>query len=290
MKTTLRRSFALLALAAAATLPAHAHRAWMLPSATVLSGKEPWVTIDAAVSNDLFYFEHQPMRLDGLDITAPDGSKVKAENAATGRYRSTFDVKLAQQGTWRIAIVNRGMFASFKVGTETKRLRGTAESLAKEIPANATELNVTQNLGRIEVFVTAGKPTTQALAPTGEGLEMVPVTHPNDLVVGGTAKFRFVLDGKPAANLAVTVIPGGIRYRDKLHEESFTTDAEGEIAIKWATPGMHWIEAAPPRPAGGPGGAGGPGAAAPRPQGPAGTLAAPIRRASYVATVEVLPE
>ena len=76
--------------------PATAHRLWMLPSATVLSGGDQWVTVDAAVSNDLFYFEHQPLRLDTLAVTAPDGSSAKPENLATGKYRSTFDLHLAQ--------------------------------------------------------------------------------------------------------------------------------------------------------------------------------------------------
>jgi hypothetical protein len=35
-------------------VPAQAHRAWLLPSATVLSGTDAWVTVDAAISNDLF--------------------------------------------------------------------------------------------------------------------------------------------------------------------------------------------------------------------------------------------
>ena len=56
-KTSLWRAAALaVSLSVALPMAAHAHRAWMLPSATVLSGNEPWVTVDAAVSNDLFYF------------------------------------------------------------------------------------------------------------------------------------------------------------------------------------------------------------------------------------------
>ena len=51
-------------------LSAQAHRAWMLPSATVLSGDEVWVTVDAAVSNDLFYFEHFPLRIANLGAAA----------------------------------------------------------------------------------------------------------------------------------------------------------------------------------------------------------------------------
>ena len=58
-----------------------------------------WVTIDAATSNDLFFFDHNPMRLDNLKISAPDGTAVKAENAS-GEFRSTFDVPLNEPGTY----------------------------------------------------------------------------------------------------------------------------------------------------------------------------------------------
>lgn len=273
------------ALAAAAllpSLPAHAHRAWLLPSATVLSGDDIWVTVDAAISNDLFYFEHHPMRLEGLQVLAPDGTPAKVEHSNTGRYRSTFDVRLAQPGTYRISMVGDSMMASFRAGGEVKRMRGTRESFARDIPADAQGLSVTQVQSRNEVFVTAGRPTTKALEPTGRGLELVPVTHPNDLVAGSTATFRFILDGQPAAGLDVAVIPGGIRYRDKLEEQNFKTDAQGEVKITWPGPGMYWLNAAPPRPAG-----------AQRPDAssePPGTLDKPRRRVSYTTTLEVLPQ
>ncbi|PZX24615.1 conserved hypothetical protein; putative exported protein [Cupriavidus phytorum] len=234
---------AVLALAALAPLAAHAHRQWLLPSATVLSGSDPWVTVDAAVSNDLFYFEHVPMRLDNLQVTAPDGSAVKAQNAATGKYRSTFDLHLTQPGTYRVAVVNNGLFASYKVDGQPKRWRGSAENFAREVPANAQDLQVTQAEGRIESFVTAGKPSDKGLRTVGRGLELAPITHPNDLVAGDTASFRLLLDGKPASNLKVAVVPGGIRYRDQLQEFSATTDADGKFSVKWPAAGMYWMEA-----------------------------------------------
>ena len=120
----------------------------MLPSATVLSGSDLWVTVDAAISNDLFYFEHNPIRLDNLAITAPDGSPVKAENASTGKFRSTFDVPLAQPGTYKIAVVNDMAAAMYEDGGETKRWRGAAEALAREVPAGAKNLQVSRTHSR----------------------------------------------------------------------------------------------------------------------------------------------
>ncbi|WP_339523022.1 DUF4198 domain-containing protein [Pseudomonas sp. EA_35y_Pfl2_R111] len=276
-----------LTLAICLPLSAQAHRAWMLPSATVLSGEDPWVTVDAAISNDLFYFEHFSMHIAGvgdvstqpagqrarqaatLRVIAPDGSEVKPQNGAIGRYRSTFDLHLTEKGTYKLAIANSGLFASWKEGKENKRWMGKAEDFAKQVPANAAELKVAQNSSRMEVFVTSGNPTTSVLKTTGVGLELAPITHPNDLFAGEAAEFSLLLDGKPAAGVEVSVIPGGNRYRDELGEIKTTSDANGKISITWPNAGMYWLEAELKTSEG---------------------ISAPAteRRASYSATLEVL--
>jgi uncharacterized GH25 family protein len=250
-----------LTLAVCLPLSAQAHRAWMLPSATVLSGEDPWITVDAAISNDLFYFEHFPMRLKDigdistqpagqrarqpavLKVMAPDGSEVKPQNGAIGRYRTTFDVHLLQKGTYKLAIANQGLFASWKENGEAKRWMGEPEAFAKQVPAQADELKVTQHNGRMEVFVTSGAPTETVLKPTGQGLELAPLTHPNDLFAGEAADFVMLLDGQPAADVEISVIPGGNRYRDDLGEINTRTDAKGKFSVTWPNAGMYWLEA-----------------------------------------------
>lgn len=277
MKIRLLVAGAIAALACSGT--AQAHRQWMLPSSTVLSGTDSWVTVDAAVSNDLFYFEHFPMSTDDIAVIRPDGSAGQIENAAKGRYRSTFDVHLTQPGTWRIARDTTGVMGSYMLNGKRERLpRGTTKAtLAKAIPAGATDVQTTESLGRNEIFVTLGAPTTTVFKTTGAGLEMMPVTHPNDLVSGEAATFQFLLDGKPASGLKVTVIPGGIRYRDALGQMDLTTGADGKLSVTWPEPGMYWLNASV-----GGGGEGGPG------EGQGANAATPQRRASYTTTLEVL--
>jgi len=272
MKTLLRPLCAAAALTAmlAAPMAAQAHRQWMLPSMTVLSGNDPWVTVDAAVSNDLFVFEHVPMRLDGLVITGPDGAAVAHQNAATGKYRSTFDVQLSKPGTYRIASVGDGVMASYKLAGEQKRWRGTVANLATAIPAGATDVRIVHSQRRIETFATVGEPTTEALAPTGKGLELAAVTHPNDLFAGETVQFRLLLDGQPAAGVEVTVIRGAGRYRDDPGEMKLTTAADGLLEISWDEPGMYWMEA--------------------EVRGGKSSIEGAERMAVYVGTLEVLPE
>jgi uncharacterized GH25 family protein len=239
IRTSIR---ALGALAFCATLgtPAQAHNLWLLPSSTVMSSPQ-WVTVDAAVSNDLFYFNHVPLALDNLVVVAPDGSKTEAQNKHRGKLRSVFDLQLDKPGTWRIAVVNRGLFASYRLEGQPKRWRGNPDQLASQIPAGATDLQVTESLGRVETFVTVGNPT--AFEATGQGLELVADSHPNDLFSGESTSFRLLLDGKPAADIEVSVIPGGTRYRDGLDEIKLKTDAEGRIKLSWPKPGLYWLEA-----------------------------------------------
>ncbi len=245
-----------------AMMPVDAHRRWLLPSATVLSGEEETVSVDAASSNGLFYFEHRASGLDDLVVTDPEGATVEANIIGSGAYRSVFDVPLKKQGTYRIALASEGVFGSYMLNGERQRVRGANP----EIPEGATEVNINPVSSRVETFVTLGAPNETALQATGKGLELLPVTHPNDLVVGEAAQLKFVLDGAPVAGLEVEFVKGDTRYRDDAGIRTFTTDADGMIEVSVDEPGMYYLEAS---------------------QGP--ERGEPGRRASYVAVLEFLP-
>ncbi len=257
LKTSLSLAAAFLAFAA----PATAHRGWLLPSATIFSGSEDWVTVDAAASNDLFFPDHRPASTDNIKVWAPDGTEGKIENAATGRVRSTFDVQLNKPGTWKIGTVQSGVSGSFKADGVEYRLGGRrgpggpggpggqgaggegprSVNSVDEIPANATDINITESGSRNEIFVTAGEPTETVYQPSGKGLEMVPVTHPAELVQGEPARFRFLVDGQPVPALKVTIVPGGKRYRDGDGAMEVTTGADGVATVDFPEAGMFWL-------------------------------------------------
>jgi uncharacterized GH25 family protein len=112
-----------------------------------------------------------------------------------------------------------------------------------DIPANATDLDLTETSSRNEFFVTAGEPTEATFRPANKGLEFVPVTLPTDLVSNEPGKFRFLVDGKPAAGIKVEVIPGGRRYRQTDLSQELTTDANGTVTVKWPVAGFFWLNA-----------------------------------------------
>lgn len=244
-KSVLRTAAAAAVLAL--PLAAEAHKAWFAPSKTVLSVGQ-WVTVDAGTATQPFVRDHNALNLDNLVITAPDGSTVAPENAAKGKLRSTFDLPLLQAGTYRIAVVNSGITASWDDNGQTRRWppRGTPftpEGFAREVPAKAKDLKVTQNLSRLETYVSAGAPSATALKSTGKGLELAAETRVNDLYMGEEATFQFLLDGKPAAGVEVELIADGAQYRNAIGEVVLKTDADGRVKLHWTQPGLHYLSA-----------------------------------------------
>jgi len=270
MKVLTKLTAAALALAVVAPTSAMAHRAWMLPSATVLSGDDSWITVDAAISNDLFYFNHHAMAPDSIEVTAPDGTTVAKENVAQGKFRSTFDVHLTKEGTYRLATSNENVMARYTVDGKRGVWRGPVAKFSKDVlPKNAENVEIRQSSRRVETFVTLGKPSE--VKPLGKGLELVSTTHPNDLFSGESATFQVLLDGKPAQGAKVSFVAGGERYRTEPEAMNFTADGEGKLTVTWAEPGAYWVDAS-------------------YEDGKTSIPEAKLRQAEYIATLEVLPQ
>ncbi|MBK1832261.1 DUF4198 domain-containing protein [Verrucomicrobiaceae bacterium R5-34] len=273
MKKTIKTTALATALIGCAIQPALSHRAWLLPSTTVLSGENTWVTFDAAVSNNLFFANHRGVDPESVQVIGPDGKAASIQNASQGHFRSTFDLELSQEGTYQIFSGRDGLSAMWKEGDERKRWRGTAEELAKEGLAKKEGVRLSENVSRVVTFVTSGKPNKEALKPTGKGLEIVFThNHPNDLFAGEEATFTLHLNGKPAAATEVTLVKGNDRFRNDAGEVKVTTNEKGEFSITWKEAGRYWINASVSADGGEIDGV-------------------PLsKRSSYTATLEVLPE
>lgn len=278
MKNRLLPSLMVLSAVAVSLLmpmTAQAHRQWLLPASAQTDHREGWITIDAAVSEDLFNFDTNALDLDGLTIVGAAG-QVEPQNLFKGKTRSAFDLQLPKEGTYRVSKVNESVMANYKLNGEAKRWRGTEDKLKQEIPADAKELSITRTVARLETYVSRGTPDTAVLKAAGKGLEILPLTQPAELFAGEKASFRVLLEGQPVAGQVVAIVPGGVRYRGVLNEVTATTDSKGEFSVNWAAPGMYWLNASYPRmPEVAPG--------APRPE-------MPPKRFSTAVTLEVMPQ
>jgi hypothetical protein len=252
---------------------AQAHRPWMIANTGLIESDrgEAWATIDAAISESLFEPDFMPQKLDGLTVTGPDGITAPAPVADVGKHRSTVDIRLPRDGTYRITLAAVNVMGTYKLNGEMKRFRATEQTAKSAVPAGATDVRSMTVAQRQDTFVTLNKPTAAALKPTGAGLEMVALTNPTELRAGEKATFRFQLDGKPLAHFPFSLVPGGVKYRGTLNEVRLTTDANGAATFTLPAPNMIWLSASYP-------------ANAPR------GMDGPAKRYRYSATFEILPE
>ena len=269
---------------------AQADSPFIKPSSTSLSGNNNTVTFDAAGSDHVFALDHRPIQLATIRIVKPDGTPGATTNAVQQRFRSVFDVKLDQDGTWRVSSEQVMVGGTFMLDGQQRRVGGRGGpppgaggpgqggpgqggpggegrpggergpgmagpvgaggpggpgrlpfvALA-DIPANATDVHLTEMINKTETFVTVGAPTD--LKTEGKGLEFDPVTQPNALAQGETAKFRYLIDGKPASGVKVTVIADGVNYRENADALELVTGKDGMVAIKWPKAGLYWVGA-----------------------------------------------
>lgn len=217
-----------------------AHRAWILPSSTVLSGGETWVTFDACSSNNIFFVNHRPMRTDSITATAPDGKPVELQNLTEGALRTTFDLELKQEGTYAVGVIRSGLMAFWREGEERKRWTGTKEELISQAITKKEGVRISDGGSAIISYVTLGKPSP--VTSTGKGLEVTfKDSHPNDLFAKETSNLVFQLNGQPAANLEVSIIRDGDRYRNDVEEIKLKTNEKGECSVTWPVAGRYWL-------------------------------------------------
>lgn len=227
---------------------AQAHKRWLLPSNFSVSEYQ-WITVDASVSNNLFYPDRR-WPLDGIKVFDPNGDEQGIENAIEGKRRSVFDVNLDKDGTYKIGVKGDMYFASYpnpdyKEGErENIRIRAwSLDDLAEKVPSNVENVDYARAINRLETYVTVGAPTKDVFKLEKSGLEYVPVTHPNDLYQGEKGEFQFMVDGEPTEGVEVVIVWDGTRYRDQENELTVTTDAEGKVLVDLEQAGRFLIEA-----------------------------------------------
>lgn len=239
-----------LAVAGAA---AAAHMPYLKP--TTFTPHREFVTVESAMSADMFFLPDFPIRGDGdYWATGPSGETVKATSATVHKEFAVAEVALPGPGTYRLSTGERpGRATKFaRIDGEWKMVRpagapggrGVDESA---VPAGAETMTST-GYTRAEAYVTRGAPDRGALKPTGKGLELEPVTHPNEIYAGEAFKFRLLNDGQAAGDVAFAIYRAGDQHAEKRYTYSAKTDAAGAAAVTFDQAGIYVLVASyPPR-------------------------------------------
>ena len=232
---------------------ASSHDRWILPSHFNVSAESEeivWITSDVSASNQVFMMD-KPFSASDVRVLQPNGKPTSPSSSYTGGRKSVFDVQLMQDGTYKFEKeVSPRYFSQYKVkGKEgVVRSRMDKKATTAAMPKGAYELESSLNVSRVETYVTRNKPTEEVLKPKGEYLELVPVTHPADIIENEAATLQFVFDGKPVEGVKVAIMKDGSLYRNKPEEIEFTSDKDGKVSMILPSAGRYLLHAAIERP------------------------------------------
>ncbi|MGF6416875.1 putative GH25 family protein [Stenotrophomonas sp. AN71] len=234
MKTAFLMATAALALAV--SLPASAHTPYLVPS-NVAPRAGQTIALDASFAETFFVPE---AAFDGsqFTVTGPDGAEAPLPSQVM-KTRTVAEYTLpAGTGTYRISTGPR-LGALFRTWEQNGK-RESSRDPAVKIPAGAKVISDFQSLTQAVSYVTVGNPDRTALAPRNKGLELVPVTHPNDLYVGEAFDFIVQYDGKPLTDQAVEITEAVWGSDRTPQVANLKSDATGHVRLPLSTAGT-WI-------------------------------------------------
>ena len=241
----INRSFGWGLLALVAT-SASAHPVWMLPSEfNVSSDTAHWVTVDGTASHGVFSFD-KPIGLDNVTVYDPAGNPARIGPYYKGQRRSVFDLALSEVGTYKVELRNPPRYVTtYTIGKRNteRRIMANKQEAAAQVPAKAQEVTTYAMQNISAFYVTRNTPSDTVFKSSGQGLELQPLTHPSDVVVGEAARFRLTFDGQPLAERKVEVVGHGTQWRDGRQQQDLVSDQDGVVAFTPAQRGPHLLSA-----------------------------------------------
>jgi uncharacterized GH25 family protein len=232
------KSFSVLAgalLALGAAVAANAHTPYLAPTSFDPMHGE-LVTLDAAFAEEFFAPE---VVFDNSEFVVidPQGKSSPADTVQRLKTRAVIEHKLGEKGTYRFSSGRRlgAVIRSWELDGKKESTRDSA----KPMPEGAKLLAHYQSVSLSEAYVTFGAPSKAALKPYGNGLELVPITHPGDLYTGEKFTFEIRFDGKPLAGQDVEIFPATRDSSSKKAAAKLTTDAAGKATFDPAKAGIY---------------------------------------------------
>ncbi|GLS91886.1 nickel transporter [Psychromonas marina] len=225
---------------------ANAHPRWVLPSHFTISKEGgDWLSFDVTASHGVFVFD-KPAGSETAQIIMPDGRKQRPDFVLRGKRRSVFDFHFSEQGTHKVQINNQaGYFTSFKAGHRDtpKRLRANKVDRVALLPKEPRDVVTTETYTRAESYITVGKPSEKAFELEGKYLELLPVTHPSDIVADEPVRLQFYFNGEAQAGVKVDITREGTLYRNHQEQIDVVSDEQGFITFTPEVAGRYLLKA-----------------------------------------------
>lgn len=161
------------------------------------------VSLEAAFA-DRFFVPEAKFDQSEFFVLTPRGVRQTPDELVMVTSRTIVDHKLTEAGTYRFSSGERYGAVFHQYQHQGKQHSSRDPHFV--LPTGATLTAHFQSVTRAETYLTTGKPNRQALQPSGQGLEIAFISHPNELFAGQPLQLQLLLHGQPLANASAELM------------------------------------------------------------------------------------
>lgn len=206
---------------------AHAHTPYLAPN-IFEPGRGGLITLDASFA-ERFFIPEVAFDNSEFEVHLPSGEVTGPDTVVSLKSRRVVEHTLEHEGTYRFS-TGRRLGRVFRI-YEKDGERLVPEGDAASVPEGATLVDWYQSNTIAETWVTRGAPSQATIAPRGDGLEYLPVSHPNDLFAGEPLELQALYYGEPLADVLVEVFKASRQSGDDSPVASLHSDANGTFSF-----------------------------------------------------------
>lgn len=212
-----------------------AHTPYLSPASYEPLNRD-WVTLDAAFT-DYFFVPDIVFDNDTFAVQYPSGAWQPITVQQQLNTRTVLEHQLTERGTHRFSTGERhgAVFRIYEHEGERHSTRDPDETL----PEGAQLIDHFQAITLAEVYISFRAFSDTVLQPRGQGLELVPLNHPNELFAGQTFDLRLLFAGNPLANEDLEVFVGDGKHYGHDGALTFPTDNKGRAQLTLPQPGRY---------------------------------------------------
>ena len=225
-----------------ASLTAQAHVPFLKPNQFNVTHHR--LTIESAFTEFPFQADFA-MDSPNFTITTPQGETTAIKPVAKTKAAVYLEPELKEEGTYRISTGQRVGPIYKAVETADKKLYFAADM--KRVTGKPTTMNY---YSYADTYIFKGQ-QKYAAKPFNKGLEIIPLTSPNGLLLGGEGSFRVLENGKPVANARIIVVTDNEHFTkhriedlydlDNVRESNIHANQQGEFTFHPKKAGLNFL-------------------------------------------------
>jgi len=219
-------------------LATYAHTPYIAPISFDVSNAKT-ASFDASFA-ETFFIPEAAFDKSEFIITAPDKQQSSPTKIAYFKSRTVLEQDLKLEGTYKIStgIRHGATFLIYDLdGKEHRKMNPEGPA-----PKGAKVKNHFQSVTRADTYISRKEPSNAALSPENKGLEIVPLSNPNEVFQGENFDLQILMAGNQL-DKAMTLSLYHAQTGDKTEAIKIDTNTKGRATLNIKKSGIYLLRA-----------------------------------------------